>query len=451
MSFIEQSAFDILLIIFLLVANGFFVAAEFALVKARGFRLESLAVGGGYAARLTVRIQGDLEAYLAACQLGITMASLGLGWVGEPAVAAFVKPLVDPLGLSEHTVHLISFSVGFIVFSSLHIVVGEQVPKTFAIRRPESISVLVAVPLRGFYVLCYPLNRALNWASRSILQLCNVEEAPHAEVLSDDEIRGIVNTSAEHGDLEQNKADMIHNLFRFDERAVERVMIPRVECAVLYLDGNPEENIAVMKKTQHSRFPVIENGTGNLVGFLLMKDLVDLVLGGEKEPWLNLKPFCREPLVVPETLKVSKMFETMRKEKSHIACVVDEYGSFTGLVTLEDLLEEIVGEISDETDDDVQDFPIVADGSGWQAHGFSSLADVERVTGYIVPDTYNANTLSGLFMNHLQSIPKMHDRIEDGGFRFIVTAVKDRHVEAVTIEPIVRVASPAEAKTEKNA
>ncbi|MDA1278364.1 MAG: hemolysin family protein [Verrucomicrobia bacterium] len=436
MGFVEQSATNIALIILLLAANAFFVAAEFALVKARRFRIESMAAGGGFAAKLTVRIQGDLEAYLAACQLGITMASLGLGWVGEPTVAAFLTPLLEPLELSEKTIHLMSFSFGFVIFSSLHIVVGEQVPKTFAIRRPESISILVAMPLRVFYVVCYPLNWALNKASRSILALFNVEEAPHAEVLSDDEIRGIVNTSAKHGDLEQDKAEMIHNLFRFDERAVERVMIPRVECAILRLDAAADVNIAIMKGTKHSRFPLVASGVDNLVGVVLMKDLVDAMLSGQAEPWQDLNSFCREPLIVPETLKVSRLFETMRTEKAHLACVLDEYGSFVGLVTMEDLLEEIVGEIVDETDDEASEFPIIPEGSGWQAHGFSSLTDVERDTGYAIPADFNANTLSGLFMDRLQRIPVVGDQIEDGNYRFTVTAAKDRHVETVKIERI---------------
>ena len=436
MSYLEQSALNIGLIVLLLAANAFFVAAEFALVKARAFRIESLAAGGSYSAKLTLQIRGDLEAYLAACQLGITMTSLGLGWLGEPTVAAFLLPLVEPLGLSDHTVHLISFTLGFTIFSSLHIVVGEQVPKTLAIRKPEPISTFVAIPLRIFFIVCYPLNWALNNASRAILSLFNVEEAPHTEILTDEEIRGIVNTSAEHGEMEPNKAEMIHNLFRFDERVVERVMIPRVECAVLHLGGDPDANIAVMKETKHSRFPTFEDGTNTLVGIVLVKDLVDAMLSGESAPWTNLKPYCREPLVVPETLKISSLFETMRSKKAHMACVIDEYGSFIGLVTMEDLLEEIVGDIIDETDDEASEFPIIPDGSGWQAHGFSSLSDVERITGYVVADRLNANTLSGLFMTHLQRIPRAGDQIEDGGFRFIVSAVKDRRVDIVKIERI---------------
>lgn len=431
---VEDSLISLLWVVLLLVANAFFVAAEFALVKARGFRIESLASSGGYSAKLTQRIQADLESYLAACQLGITMASLGLGWVGEPAVAALLKPLLAPVGLSDGVLHTISFLLGFTIFSSLHIVVGEQVPKTFAIRKPEPVSIFCAIPLRFFYIFAFPLTWLLNNASRSILRMMGVAEASHVEVLSDLEIRGIVDTSVEHGELGEEKAEMIHNLFRFDERAVERVMLPRIECDVLRLDQPPAANIAIMKETRHSRFPVVDSDNSSLVGMVLMKDLVDAMLGGDMEPWSDLRSFCREPLVVPETLKVSRLFDIMRAEKAHMACIVDEYGGFVGLVTLEDLLEEIVGEIVDETDVEASEFPIVATAAGWSAHGLASLADVERDTGYVVSDDFNANTLSGLFMNRIERVPRVGDCILEGPYRFTVEAVKDRHVELVLIE-----------------
>ena len=190
-----------LIVILLLVANGFYVAAEFALVKARGFRIESLAAEGSAAARLTIRIQSNLEAYLAACQLGITMASLGLGWVGEPAVAALLEPLFSSMGMSEATMHTSAFLVGFLLFSALHIVIGEQVPKTFAIRTAERVSILTAYPLHWFFLVLYPLNWVLNAASKGMLAMFGVKEATHGDVYSTDELRGLVEVSHEHGEI----------------------------------------------------------------------------------------------------------------------------------------------------------------------------------------------------------------------------------------------------------
>jgi CBS domain containing-hemolysin-like protein len=238
-----------------------------------------------------------------------------------------------------------------------------------------------------------------------------VDEAPLTEVLTGTEIRSIFDTSAEHGHLGEEQALMIKNSFRFDERSVGRVMVPRVDCKVINLDDPLPKNIAVMKETQHSRFPVVENKPEHLVGIVLTKELMDAVLGGEKQPWAKIKSYCREPLIVPESIKVARMFDVMREDKRHMACIVDEYGVFVGVVTMEDLLEEIVGEISDETDDDLPHALIERVDEGWHASGLMSLADAERETGFHVSDTFEANTLSGLFMTRLERMPQIGDCI----------------------------------------
>lgn len=435
-SLLYDSAVNLTAVILLLAANAFFVAAEFALVKAREGRIENLANQGGLAARLTFTIQSHLESYLAACQLGITMASLGLGWVGEPAVAALLKPVLAPLELSDNALHSVSFILGFLIFSSLHIVVGEQVPKTLAIRKPETVSLQCAIPLRLFYIVLYPFTWVLNWASRGILRLMGVEESPHAEILTSVEIRGAVSASAEHGELSEDKAEMIHNVFRFDERAVSRVMIPRVECDLLNLSHTSETNIARMRETRHSRFPLVADGAETLVGIILIKDLIEAMFAGNGDPWADLGSYAREPMVVPETLKVSRLFDTMRAEKAHMACVVDEYGAFVGLVTLEDLIEEIVGDIVDETDDELPEFPIHATDEGWTAHGLASLADIERDTGLKVSDSLNANTLSGLFMARLERMPVAGDRIVEGAYTLTVKSTRDRRVDEVALTKV---------------
>jgi len=389
-------------------------------------------------------MQKHIEPYLAACQLGITMASLGLGWVGEPTVAALLTPLLEPLALSENTLHTVAFVVGFLVFSSLHIVVGEQVPKTLAIRKPEQMSIAVTYPLQISYILFFPLTWVLNKASGSILRRLGVEEATHADILTDTELRGLVDVSAVHGDLHASTAEMIHNVFKFDERSVARVMIPRIETDVLRLDAAPEVNLAVMREQGHSRYPVVEGETETLVGVVLMVDLMRSVLGGEEPPWAKLQSYIREPLVVPETLKVSRLFDDMREKRAHMACVVDEYGVFVGLITLEDLLEEIVGEIADETDTSEQVFPIVQHGDHWIAHGLASLADVERDTGFTVPDSFEANTISGLLMARLQRIPVTGDVVEDLNYRFTVEDIKGRRVQRVKVEQFVSPDTPEE-------
>lgn len=423
-------------IVLLLVANGFFVAAEFALVKARGFRIDVLASEGAIGASMTRKIQSKLEAYLAACQLGITMASLGLGWVGEPAVEAMFRPVFEELRLSEKVIHTTSFLTGFVIFSSLHIVVGEQVPKTFAIRKAEPVSLWCAYPLHGFYLLFYPLNWVLNRASRSILSLFGVEEATHADVFTDEELRGLISVSRQHGEIRGKKAEMLTNLFAFDERTVGRVMIPSGDVHFLDLRATAEKNAAVLMKTGHSRFPVIDGDVDNPVGVILAKEIFPASLQGGPPPLDRLREFVRPPLIVPETFRIARLFESMRKKRHHMAFVVDEYGDFIGLVTLEDLLEEIVGDIDDETDDIVTRYEIreVEKGYQWEAHGFATLADVQRATGLEVPHDLEANTLSGLFMQRLGRMPDVGDTILEEAYRLSVTEMKDNHVERVKME-----------------
>ena len=363
------------------------------------------------------------------------MASLGLGWVGEPAVAAVLEPLFKTMGMSEQLLHTTAFLVGFVIFSSLHIVIGEQVPKTFAIRKPEPVSLWVAYPLHGFYLLAFPLNWALNRASAAILGLFNVEEATHADVLSDAELRGLISNSQEHGEIADQKAQMLSNLFAFDERTVQRVMIPRVDAVVLDLALPSKANMRTVRESGHSRFPVLdssEEAESPVIGVVLAKDLYAAVLDGA-EPWDRLREFCRDPLIVPETLRIGSLFETMRAKRAHMALVVDEYGDIVGVATLEDLLEEIVGDISDETDEPESKYPIRAAGDGWQAHGLASLADVSRVTGLTVPDTLDANTLSGLFIQRLGRMPTAGDVVQEGVFTLEVTCMKDNHVEDVAL------------------
>ncbi|WP_170107672.1 hemolysin family protein [Photobacterium lipolyticum] len=437
---------SLLAVILLLITNGFFVAAEFALVKARSFRLETLADEGSSAAKLTLNIQGNLEAYLAACQLGITMASLGLGWVGEPAVAHLLEPLFLTLGLSGELLHTVSFLIGFLIFSSLHIVLGEQVPKTLAIRSAEPVSLWIAYPLHYSYLLVWPLNWLLNASTSAILRLFGSEQATHADVLSGDELKNQVAKSQEHGEIEHGKARMLSNLFEFDQRLVGRVMIPKGAVKALYINNDPTENLNTIRDAAHSRYPLLDGEyKDSIVGILLTKDLYHALLDGDSAPWEELERFCRPPLIVPQSQKISDLFETMRTEHAHMAFVVDEYGEFEGLVTMEDLLEEIVGEIEDETDTDESIVVLQTLGDNcWEADGLISLSDLERLIGITVPADVDANSLSGLFMYRLKRMPEPGDELTEGEFTLKVESLKERHVGQVLIQRLQDEAPPAD-------
>ena len=440
----DHSLTSIAVIVLLLAINAFFVAAEFALVKAKSFRINLMANQGSKSAILTQRIQENLESYLAACQLGITMASLGLGWVGEPVVAALLEPLFIVIGIPETLIHPISFTLGFLIFSSLHIVIGEQVPKTFAIRKAEPVSMWCSYPLHWFYLMAFPLNWLLNKASGSILSLFNVEEASHADVLSDDEIKGIIDTSEKHGDLASDKAVMLQNMFEFDSHKVEQIMLPQNEVQGINLKESWEITLETIRNTKHSRFPVFDGNPDNPVGILLVKDLyIELINNdSQSDPMQIIKDSLRTPLLVPETQSISLLLESMRGNRSHMALVMDEYGSFSGIVTMEDMLEEIVGEIADEQDIDEPDSLVRWVIDHWETDGLVTMMDLERVVNIDFPDEIDTNTITGLFMTQLNRMPRPGDEIEQSDLRFLALDVHNNRVGQVQIYPLNELVIP---------
>ena len=441
----EHSLTNIAVIVLLLAINAFFVAAEFALVKAKSFRINLMANQGSKSAILTQRIQINLESYLAACQLGITMASLGLGWVGEPVVAALLEPLFHAVGIPEKLIHPISFTLGFLIFSSLHIVIGEQVPKTFAIRQAEPVSMWCSYPLHWFYLMAFPLNWLLNKASGSILSMFNVEEATHADVLSDDEIKGIIVTSEKHGDLASDKAVMLQNMFEFDSHKVEQIMLPQNEVQGIDLKESWEATLEKIRNTKHSRFPVFDGNPDTPVGILLVKDLyIELIDNdSQSDPMQIIKDSLRTPLLVPETQSISLLLELMRSNRSHMALVMDEYGSFSGIVTMEDMLEEIVGEIADEQDINEPDSAVSWVIDHWETDGLVTMMDLERLVNIDFPDEIDANTITGLFMIRLNRMPRPGDEIEQSDLRFLALDVHNNRVGKVQIYPLNELVMPS--------
>ncbi|WEJ62530.1 hemolysin family protein [Thiomicrorhabdus lithotrophica] len=426
----ESFSTSLIVIVVLLVANGFFVAAEFALVKIRTLRVENLAKEGGLSARLTLKIKQNLEPYLAACQLGITMASLGLGWVGEPAVAKVLEPLFHSMGMPEEILHFTAFMIGFIIFSSLHIVIGEQVPKTYAIRKPEPVSIWVAIPLHAFFLISYPLTKALNWASSAILRSIGVKEASHEEIFSDEELSELIDVSSTHGNLDNTKAGMIQNMFVFDSRIVRDIMVSRSQ--IDWIDVN-SDNEAIKKQIieqGHSRFPLVRDNLDNIVGVLLVKDLLHTNLDVHVESGFEIESLARKSLIVPEVMGLQKAFDQMRNERSHMALVVDEYGALSGIITMEDLIEEIVGEISDELDEEAISKKIKFT-EGFEVAGLIALHDFEKQTSTKLDVEYDVSTLSGLIMSVLNEIPKVGDKIEYADWEFTVKSLEGNRAEKI--------------------
>jgi CBS domain containing-hemolysin-like protein len=428
---------NLLLAFLLLAANAFYVAAEFALVKARGFRIEALAEQNRFGARLVRQMLGNIEAYLACCQLGITMASLGLGWVGEPTVAALLTPLLIPLGMSENALHFTSFLVGFLVFSSLHIVVGEQVPKTLAIREPVPVSQWIAYPLHISFLMFYPLNWVLNSASRAILRLLRVQEGSHQEILTDVEIEGLVEVSAEHGTIEVGEAEYIQNVFRFGDLVVSDVMVHRTEMITVNADEPPEKVVEAVLKSEYTRIPLWREKPENIVGILHAKDLLRAINRADGDmTQIDAMSLALPPWFVPDIRPLSEQLKAFRRRKTHFALVVDEYGEVQGLVTLEDIIEEIVGDISDEHDVPVPGVRPLPDGTV-NVDGSVPIRDLNRAMDWNLPEA-DATTIAGLVIHEARSIPDVGQSFTFHGFRFSVMRKHRNRITALRITPLVR-------------
>ena len=442
----NTTTFNLLLAAFLLAANGFYVAAEFALVKARGFRIDALAEEGRFGARLSGRMLHNVEAYLACCQLGITMASLGLGWVGEPTVAAILKPVLAPLGLPDSAVHLTSFLLGFLIFSSLHIVVGEQVPKTLAIRKPEPVALWIAYPLHVSYVLFYPLNWLLNNAARAILRMLGVQEGSHLEILTHDEIEGLVDVSAEHGNVEVTQAEYIHNLFRFGELEVADVMVHRINMHSVNV-GDPIESVLdQILASAYTRVPLWEGTPENIIGVVHAKDLLKVLKAARGDyAAIDIRTVAKKPWFVPDTTSLTDQLNAFLKRKLHIALVVDEYGDVQGLITLEDILEEIVGDIVDEHDTTVEGVRRLPDGSV-ACDGTVPIRDLNRAMNWNLPED-EATTIAGLVIHEARIIPEAGQAFTFHRFRFLVLRRSRNRLTAIRITPLDRISPPASSQS----
>jgi CBS domain containing-hemolysin-like protein len=436
----SATIFNLLLAIFLLATNAFYVAAEFALVKSRGFRIDAMAEDNRFAAHLLQTMMGNIEAYLACCQLGITMASLGLGWVGEPTVAGLLEPVLAPLGMPDKALHFTSFLVGFLVFSSLHIVIGEQVPKTLAIREPVPVSQWIAYPLHVSFLLLYPLNWLLNAASRSVLRSLGVKEHSTQDILTDVEIEGLVEESAEHGNIEEGQAEYIQNVFRFGELEVSDVMVHRTNMITINADEKPEDIVNTVIASPVTRLPLWRGNPENIVGILHVKDLLRALhaVDGDAAK-VDIASLLTPPWFVPETRSVSEQLKAFRRRKTPFALVVDEYGEVEGLVTLEDILEEIVGDITDEHDLAMPGVRRQPDGSV-NVDGAVPIRDLNRVMDWNLPDE-EATTIAGLVIHEARSIPEVGQSFTFHGFRFRVLRRARNRITALRIQPLPRVAA----------
>src|SRR5215211_4245117 len=340
---------ELILTLVLVLMNGFFVAAEFAIVKVRASQLEIKVQEGNRAATMAKHIVGHLDGYLAATQLGITLASLALGWIGEPVVSRIIIAIMRLFGLSisEELAHDIALPVAFAIISILHIVFGELAPKSIAIQRSEKTTLLISYPLQLFYFIFKPFIWILNGIANFLLKIIGIKTVHGSEVHSSDELKYIVEQGKKSGAIEEADYNIIKNAFNFSERTVRQVMIPRLQVVAIDADNFTEEQLEKVIEETYSRIPCYKGSLDNVVGVVYLKDLL-LKLKNNEE--IKIDELLRPVIVVPESKRIGSLLKEFQAKHQQLAIVVDEYGETEGIVTMEDILEELVGEIQDEYD-----------------------------------------------------------------------------------------------------
>ena len=413
----------------LVVVNAFFVAAEFAMVRVRATRVATLAAEGHWQARLVAALQRRLDVFLSATQLGITLSSLGLGWIGEPAFAHLLVPLFAALGIeSERVIENTSIAVAFATITVLHIVLGELAPKSFAIRFTERVALWVAPPMRLFQLLFAPALWLLHRASRGTLALLGMTAETSGDLAhSEEELRILLAESHRVGVLSGAKRELLENVIDYTERTARHVMVPRADIAYLSLARSLEEDLAVVTQTAATRYPLAATDIDHVIAMVHVKDLFnrrDQLRSSE-----DLAALKREILFVPETRPLDALQKDFQQRRTHMAIVVDEYGGTSGLVTLEDVIEEIVGEIQDEFDREppnVEETP-----QGLVFDGLMLVDDVAERLGVKLAETADVSTLGGFVTAQVGRMPRPGDRVAVEGYDLSVAEVKGRRVTKV--------------------
>lgn len=424
---------NLVIVIILVLLNGFFVAAEFALVKVRHSRIQQLLNEGSSKAKYASKVTSELDTYLSATQLGITLASLGLGWVGEPAVSELImEPFFHVIGLEASVyTHAISFIVAFGFITFLHIVLGELAPKSFAIQKAELTSLWLSAPLLYFYRLFRPIIWVLNGTANKFLSWIGVEPASeHESAHTEEEIRILMDESVKSGHIDQDEMVLFDNIFEFSERIAREVMLPRTDMDCLYLEMSFIENLRMVHETKHTRYPVADDDKDRIVGFVHITDL----LTSDPDVEHEISEFIRPILNVPESMEISRVLKLMQKKHSQLAIVVDEYGGTAGFLTLEDIMEEIVGELHDEFDIDERPEVEVKD-KYTSVDGRVLIEDLNDMLDLEIEDE-DVDSIGGWLFKKLEGAPVKGKRVASGNHVFEVSEVDRLRIVRIHITKI---------------
>jgi CBS domain containing-hemolysin-like protein len=415
--------------------NGFFVAAEFAFVRVRSSSVEQLVAGDRPGANTLAGVMDNLDDYLAVTQLGITIASLGLGWVGEPAVASLIEPVLESF-VPESAIHAIAFAIGFGFITFLHVVFGELAPKTIAIAEAERIALLVAPPMKGFYYLFIPGIVVFNGTANAFTRMIGVPPASETEeTLSEEEILTILSRSGREGQVDIEEVEMIEHVFELDDTTVQEVMIPRPDVVTVESDTPLADLSELVTEEGHTRYPVVAANDGDdVVGFVDVKDVLRASeFESDESDDLTAGDLARELPIVPESTRINELLETFQTENRQMAAIIDEWGAFEGIATVEDVVEEVVGDIHDEFDEAGQEPSIEQRARGvYVVDGSVTISKVNETLDTAF-ESGNFDTIGGLILDHLGRAPEAGDRISLDGFVLDVDDVDGSRISTVRI------------------
>lgn len=426
------SLFKIFLALVLVGLNGLFVTAEFAFVKARPTRIAQLAAEGNKKAFQASDCLNRIDDYLSVSQLGITLASLGLGWLGEPAIAALLTPLFAGWGIRPPAlVHSISFILAFSIITFLHVVLGELTPKTLAIQKAEALSLTLARPMRFFYFLFYPGVVVLNGTAGKVAAWLGLEPASETEIThSEEELRMLIAESYEGGQINESEQELLQNVFRFEKRVAEEIMVPRPEVVFLDVENGLEKNIATARAARHTRFPLCDQSPDRVIGLIHIKDLLYLEDGQN-----DITAIKRDILFVPEGMSLEHLLQLFQRCHQHMAVVMDEYGGTAGIVTMDNILEELVGDIQDEFDEEEPDIVRLKDGTTLVSGRMLIDEAVDHFGLILEEEGEQYSTLAGYVLGQLGRRPKQGDAVTAGQFRLEVERMQGMRIDRLLVRP----------------
>ncbi|CJB58167.1 hemolysin-like protein [Streptococcus pneumoniae] len=416
----------------LIAFTGFFVAAEFAIVKIRSSRIDQLVAEGKRGALAAKKVTTNLDEYLSACQLGITVTAMGLGWLGEPTIEKLLHPLFEKWNLNPSISSVLTFGLAFMIMTYLHVVVGELAPKTMAIQKAERVTLLLAGPLMMFYKIMYPFIWVLNGSARVITGLFGLKPASEHEVAhTEEELRLILSDSYESGEINQAEYKYVNNIFEFDNRIAKEIMVPRTEIVGFYLEDSVEEHMKVIQNERYTRYPIFGEDKDDIIGMVNVKDFFIRYMTEDQKDLSSIRSYMRPIIEVMETTPIHDLLLQMQKKRIPMAVLYDEYGGTAGIVTLEDILEEIVGEIRDEYDEDeappiqhVNEQHIIVDGK-------VLISEVKDLFGLHIEED-DVDTIGGWIMMQNHEIEE-GQHVEAEGYEFKVLEKDAYQIKRVEI------------------